>query len=343
MHSIVADLIADLSRLAGLRVIDASQLAGQAANALAASAPVHHGARYVVSGILQGTADQLRLDVQLTDARTGRQFWSERYEQAFGDFSTIREEIVAQLVGTLSSKVSEAERHRIATPHTRNLAAYERFLRAQEALLTRQRADNENARVLYRQALRLDPTFARAYAGLALTYAADYRYQLTEQGPSALHRAAELAKTALEINPDIPEVLLVLAYVHMQHRQHDEAMSLLKRAVILDDSFADAYSLIGSIHNFTGQPQKAINVVRAAARLNRDRGYFLNLGRAYFFLGDAEQASLNLREVLSRNAGNLEARIYLAAALELAGDREAANWEAEEIRALDPSRASHSN
>ena len=64
--------------------------------------------------------------------------------------------------------------------------------------------------------------------------------------------------------------------------------------------------------------------------------YFLNLGRAYFFLGDAEQASINLRDVLSRNAANLEARVYLAATLALAGDRDAASWEAEEVRALAP-------
>jgi DNA-binding winged helix-turn-helix (wHTH) protein/TolB-like protein/Flp pilus assembly protein TadD len=329
-RAIVADLTTDLSRLEGIQVIDGSQFAGKAPNAS------QQGARYVVSGILHGSADQLRLSVQLTDAETGRPFWSERYEHPFRDFFAIQEDIVGQLVATLRVKVSEAERHRIATPHTRNLEAYDLFVRAQKALLTRQRADNEEARQLYRQALRLDPTFARAYAGLALTYAADYRYQLIEQGPQALGRAGELAKTAFGINPDIPEVHWVLAYVDMQHRRHEEAMAHLKRAITLDRLFADAYSLLGSVHNFTGEPQKAVAMVRAAARLNRDRGYFLNLGRAYFFLGDAEQAAINLREALSRNAGNLEARIYLAAALALAGDREGAGWETEEIRALAP-------
>jgi tetratricopeptide (TPR) repeat protein len=78
--------------------------------------------------------------------------------------------------------------------------------------------------------------------------------------------------------------------------------------------------------------------LRTAIQLNPDAGYlcFLNLGRAYFFLEDADQASINLRQALWRNAQNLEAHIYLAATLVLAGDRDAAAWEAEEIRAVEP-------
>src|SRR5262249_49782820 len=112
----------------------------------------------------------------------------------------------------------------------------------------------------------------------------------------------------------------------------------LQRIITLDGSFAEAYSLLGSIHTYIGQPNKAVAWLRAAARLNPDRNhrYFLALGRTYFFLGDAEQASINLREALSRNAANLEAHVYLAATLVLAGNRDAARWEAEEVRALAP-------
>ena len=74
-------------------------------------------------------------------------------------------------------------------------------------------------------------------------------------------------------------------------------------------------------------------------QLNPQAGhlYFLILGRAYLFRGDSEQAQINLKEALSRNSVNLETRIYLAATLALIGDKEAARWEAEEIRALQPS------
>jgi tetratricopeptide (TPR) repeat protein len=60
------------------------------------------------------------------------------------------------------------------------------------------------------------------------------------------------------------------------------------------------------------------------------------LGRAYFFLGDHEQAIINLREALSRNPASLEVHVYLAAALQLGGDQDEAEWQAEEIRSIKP-------
>lgn len=71
-------------------------------------------------------------------------------------------------------------------------------------------------------------------------------------------------------------------------------------------------------------------------RLNPEAGYlyFLLLGRAYLFLGDLEQAQVNLKQALSRDPVNLEAHVYMAALHVMAGDKAAAAWEAEEIRAL---------
>ncbi len=334
-RGITADLTTDLSRLAGLRVIGASRAAGQAPDT---SRPKQPTARYVVSGSVQRAGGQLKVNVRLTDSVTGQQLWSERYERALGDLFVVQDEIVTRLVSALPVKMSEAERHRLARRYTRNLEAYDYFLRGQAALLTRARDDNEIAREMYRKALALDPGFARAYAGLALTHAADYRNQWTDTGPNALARALELAETAFRIDPEIPEGQWVLAYVHAQNRRHEQAIGHLNQAIALDPSFADAYALLGSIQTFIGQPAKAIPLVRTAIQLNPEAGhlYYLVLGRAYLFRGDAEQARINLREALARNTVNLETHIYLAATLALTGDKGAARWEAEEIRALEP-------
>src|SRR5438477_13207861 len=78
--------------------------------------------------------------------------------------------------------------------------------------------------------------------------------------------------------------------------------------------------------------------MRTAMRLNPKSGYlyFLVLGRAYFFLGDLEQARINLEEALKRNPEYLETRIYIAALKVLAGDNLSGDWEADQIRALEP-------
>jgi DNA-binding winged-HTH domains len=319
-RGITADLTTDLSRLAGLRVIGASR------------------GRYLVSGSVQRAADHLKVNVRLTDSTTGQQLWSERYEKSLGDLFAVQDDIVARLVAALPVKLSEAERSRLARRYTRNLEAYDYFLRGQAALLTRTREDNQTARDMYRKALALDPAFARAYAGLALTHAADYRQQWTDNGPQALTRAFELAETAARIDPEIVEVQWVLAYVHAQSRRHEQAIVHLNRAIALDPSFADAYALLGSIQTYIGQPAKAIPLVRTAIHLNPDAGYlyFLVLGRAYLFRGDAEQALINLKEALSRNAANVESQVYLVATLALAGDKDAARWKAEELHVLEP-------
>jgi tetratricopeptide (TPR) repeat protein len=171
-----------------------------------------------------------------------------------------------------------------------------------------------------------------------MTYAADYRNQWAGDGAAALERALELARSAHQIDPDIAEIYWVLAFVHMERRQHEQALQYLETAVRLYPSFADGYALMGGGNTYVGRPADTVRLLRTAMRLNPQPGsfYFLVLGRAYLFLGDLEQARVNLEHALSRNPENLEAHVYMAAMYVAAGDKAAAAWEAEEIRALQP-------
>jgi tetratricopeptide (TPR) repeat protein len=191
---------------------------------------------------------------------------------------------------------------------------------------------------MFRHAIALDAAFARAYAGLALTYAADYRNQWSADGGADLKRASDMAETAQQINPDIPEIYWVLAFVQVERRRHDQALEYLETAVRLYPWFADAYALMGGIKTYMGRPAEALPLLRTAMRLNPQAGqlYFLNLGRAYWALGDFEQARVNLGQALSRNPESLEAHVYMAALYVAVGDKAAAGWKAEEIRALQP-------
>ena len=334
-RGISADLVTDLSIVSGLSVINAAPLGDPAgADSTTDTLPI----RYVVSGSVQRVDQRLRLHVHLTDAETGKQLWSERFDRALSGLFAIQEELGPKILQILPAKVSEAELRRVAQRHTRNLEAYETFQRGQFALLVRQRAENETAREMFRRAIALDANFARAYAGLALTYAADFRNQWTGDGAAALDRAFELARTAHQINPDLPETYWVLAFVHMERRQHEQALQYLETAARLYPSFADGYALMAGIKTYIGRPTDAVPLMRRAMRLNPQAGhlYFLNLGRTYLALGDLEQARVNLEQALSRNTANLEAHVYLAALHVRAGDQSAAAWEAEEIRALQP-------
>ncbi len=329
-QGITEDLLTDLSKVLGLWIVDARTLGEPRAHGL----PIDYG----VAGSVQRTDQRLLVRVHLTDARTGRLLWSERFEREKGDLFAMQEELGPRILRLLPAKVTESELRRVSQRHTRSLVAYEAFQRGQRALLARQKAENDRARALFRQAIGFDPAFARALAALALTYAADYRNQWVTPVDAALDRALEIANTANHINLDIPETHWVLAFVRMERREHDRAMRHLETAIRLNPSYADAYGLIGSIQTYRGRPADTLGNVRTAMRLDPGSGnlHFMNLGRAYFFLGDVEQARVNLEQALARNQANLEVHVYLAALHVTVGDNDAAAWEAEEIRSLRP-------
>lgn len=331
-RGITGDLLTDLSKSSGLSVIGFSPMEGRPRS------DVSSHARYLVSGTVQRIDERLRLHVFLTERATGRQLWSERFDRSLTDLFAIQDELGPKIIRMLPAKVGEAELRRMAQRHTRNLQAYEHFQHGQAALLLRQKSGNETARLMFRRAIDLDKTFARAYSGLALTYAADYRNQWTADAAQALGRAFELARTANEINPDIPETYWTLAYVHAQRREHQQALKHLERSLTLYPSFADGYALMASVRTFAGQPAESIPLMRTAMRLNPTSGYlyFLVLGRAYFFLGNLEQARINLEEASKRNPEYLETHIYLAAVEVASGDTPSAGWEADQIRFLEP-------
>ena len=319
-RGLTADLVTDLSKVGSLSVIEAES------------------SRYVVAGTVQRVEDRVRLHVRLADAQTGKPLWSERFDRPLSGFFTIQDELGPKILQILPAKVSEAELRRMAQRHTRNLEAYRTFQRGQAALLVRRKAENETARELFRRAIALDATFARAYAALALTYAADYRNHWTLDGNAALERAFELARSAHQMNPDIRETYFVLAFVHLERREHTQVLRYLETAVQLYPSYADAYAFMGGVKTYMGQPAEAVPLVRTAMRLNPEAGYlyFLILGRAYLALGDLEQARVNLQHALQRNPEDLETNIYMAVLHLAAGDKGAAAWKADEIRVLQP-------
>ena len=282
---------------------------------------------------MQREADNLRINVRLVDASTGAQLWSQRYDRPFGDLFAIQSEISRSLSEQLPGRISDAERARLAKRHTASLEAYDSFLRAQALFLVRRNEENRQARALYARAVELDPKFARAYAGLAMTYAMEYRYEGSPEARGALQRALELAEAARQIDDGLPDVHWALGFVQVQARRHREAIRSLERAIALNRSYADAYAFMGGIYTYVGEPAKSIPLLRTALRLNPDGGYlyYLLLGRAYLFENDAEQALINLREAVARNPDDVEARVFLAAALVARDERPAAEWEADQI------------
>ncbi len=167
VRGIAADLATDLARLTGMTVIAALAVPPKMAEGMPANVATAE-LRYLVSGTLQRDGEQLRVNVHLSDAGSLRQIWSVRYLTPADDPLAVQKGIVARLLDVLPAKVSDAARESVSRRYTRNPDSYDYFLRGQGVVAARGGEENAQARTMYRKALELDPTFARAYAMLGV-------------------------------------------------------------------------------------------------------------------------------------------------------------------------------
>ncbi|WP_298905898.1 winged helix-turn-helix domain-containing protein [uncultured Aliiroseovarius sp.] len=315
-----------LTGLVGVQQIAASQLGTGAA------------ADYYLEGNVLRAGERIRIDTRLSDAETGVILSTQRHDRAFSDLLEVQALIEADLVAALALDIDLAHRTAQSRGLTDSIEAYDLFLQARAALLPRDPQSNTRARALYQQAIQRDPSFARAYGGLALTHAADFRNGWVRDTDHALQQAQAMAETALGIDPNLPDQYWVIGYVQTQRRNFTAAEAALNEARKRDPGYADALALLGGIRTYTGQPADTVPLLRDAMRLRPDAGYlyFLLLGRAYYFLENCAQAQINLGEAITRNPSNTEARLYSAACMVRQGDVEGAAWEVEEVLSIDP-------
>ena len=122
--------------------------------------PADLGVRYAVEGSLRRSGDDMRINVQLVDATTGANLWAERYERSTADVFSIEEEIVGHIATALGVALTPTEQARLARPPTRNLEAYDFFLRAERIARGGYRPTSARPLIFIERATELDPTFA---------------------------------------------------------------------------------------------------------------------------------------------------------------------------------------
>ena len=176
-----------------------------------------------MSGSVERVDERLRLHIYLTDDRRESNCGRSDSIAHRATCSRSRTSSGPKISQILPAKVSEAELRRVAQRIPATWKPIEYFQRGQAALLVRQKTGERDRARHVPARYRARRGLCRAYAGLALTYAADYRNQWAADGPAALDRAFEMAQTAYQINPDIRETYWVLAFVHMERRQHEQA------------------------------------------------------------------------------------------------------------------------
>jgi len=336
---LTSDIITDLSKLDTLWVIAATSVQQFKGVATGAQRAVEaFKVRYVVDGDLLRTGERLRINVRLLDAGQGKVLWATRYDRRAADLFSIQNEMVNNIVYSLSLKLSDVELKRIAKPYTGNLDAYEAFVQARSLYYPHVYEDNLKARDAYRRAIDLDPGFARAHAGLALTYAAVYRHQWPSEVEDPLARALEIAKLAQRLDPDLPEVYWVLGLIHVYRKNTETAIDHLNRAIAINPNYADAYALLGVAYVWEDKIDIAIRNLKRSLRLD-PAGSFLHyrmLGIAHYYLDDYDQALVYLLQSYERNPTHLDTVLFLACTYLHLDQTDQALWMMEQANTIQP-------
>ena len=294
--------------------------------------------RFLLHGSVQREADRLRINAQLTDAASGNQLWAERYDGSVGDIFGLQDRITQNIVSTLAVNLTAGERRQLAHRDTGNLEAYESFLRGRERYYRFSREDNQAARRFYEKAIALDPAFARAYAMLALTYRQEVVNGWSADHDAALESALVLADKAMALNQDLPEAYFVKGLVHRERKEFADAIMAAERAIEIDPNYADGHIVLGSVLYLAGQPEQGLKRVEKAMRLNPHfpHNYQLCQGQALYVMGSYDEAIDAFTQGLERYPESERLHVWLAAAYAQTGHADAAQWEMDQVLALNP-------
>ena len=232
-------ILTDLARVEDLRVVArTSSFAFQDRSEDVRSLGRKLGARAVLEGSVQRVGDRLRVTTQLINAEDGYHLWSERYDRTMEDVFQIQDEIAANVARVLQAVLREHERAAMARTVTKDVQAFELYVRGRRFFFESKRRSLEYAREMYQRAIESDPGFALAYAGIA-----DVAALLATYYPAAranLDEAKRASLKALELDPELPEAHSALGAVLFAEGRPVEAEASFRRAVELDPRLYEA-------------------------------------------------------------------------------------------------------
>ena len=253
------------------------------------------GANLIVQGVLQASADKIRITMHLEDVADSKKLWSREFNGTVGDLFTLEDEIYNQLVAGLDVKPTNDELASAESRPTDNAAAYDSYLRGRNSMRGHDQKSIQSALDYFDQALRMDPKFALAYAGMA---DASLRMNTIRKDSLWTQKALADAQQAQQLNDKLPEVHATLGSVYRATGKYSEAVGELKRALALAPNSDQAYRLLGDTYLKSGNGAAAIDSLQKAVQLNPY--YWGNqdaLGSAYFQLGDYPKALIAFQRI----------------------------------------------
>jgi adenylate cyclase len=275
--------------------------------------------RYVLEGSVRRGGARVRVLAQLIDAGTGNHIWAERYDRPLEDVFAVQDEIAKAVVVAVHPAVSEAEQRRALRRPTENLSAWEAYQRGLWHMSKFSAADGEQALQFFERAIDLDPTFASAYASLALAYTEAGTIHALHPLDETIARVKIAALKAVEYDPSDADAHATLAFTMMVGGTRDGVAERLALALTYNANSSWANGIEGLFLAWNGRGQEAREYLRTAIRLNpRDQRIALfmhQIEASYYYERDYANAAEAARHTIAAYPGYPQPYRWLAAAL----------------------------
>jgi DNA-binding SARP family transcriptional activator len=212
---------------------------------------------YVVSGSLHVRGKRCTVTVELAETRTARIVWAEVFNQTLDDAFLVLDEIGNRIVASIASEIETIERNRAILRPPSSLDAWEAHHRGLWHAYRFNRADNERAQHFFETAVRLDPTFARAYAGLSFTHFQNAFQGWAKREPE-IERAFDIAGQSLMVDDRDPAAHWAMGRALWLRGRQDESIVELEQAIELSPNFALGHYTLSFVQSQGGDPHAAI-------------------------------------------------------------------------------------
>ncbi|MEO7199163.1 MAG: tetratricopeptide repeat protein, partial [Dokdonella sp.] len=277
------------------------------------------GAKLGVATLLEGTVrkqgSQVRIVASLIKASDGSQLWSQTYERQLKDVFAVQSDIATSVANALKANVFGAVVQATDKPPSGNMAAYDALLQGRYYAERRNRTDYLKAVEYYRQAIKLDPDYAIAYARLAIVQqwfndwvaTADERKIASAQIRANAYKAIELA----------PRSAVALGALGINQAWSDldypAAETTLKKAVALDPGNAETLYELADVTGCLGRLDEAVAMMRKALIMEPlNASFHFYTGQFLLAMGRFRQAEAELRRAVDLQPTAEAFRAYLA-------------------------------
>jgi DNA-binding SARP family transcriptional activator len=297
---------------------------------------------YIVSGSTRRNGKKLTVSADLIETRTARVIWADTFDAAINDTLDVLDEIGNRIVAAIAFEIEMVERNRAILKPPNSLDAWEAHHRGLWHMYRFNKNDNERARQFFAQAVELDPTFARAYAGLSFAHFQNAFLGWKKPAPE-IDRAYEAAGKSLMVDDKDPAAHWAMGRALWLRRDQNQSLTELERAVDLSPNFATGHYTLAFVHSQSGDPRAAISASDHSRNLSPfDPMLFAMLGaRALGLarLGEYDEAAEWARKAAARPNAHQHIMAIAALSFGLAGRLAEANEYKARIRERVPNYA----